>query len=73
MVTRVYTTVMTDNGQIVEFQIRTEQMHEYAERGASPSFHYNEQKLTDATAGPRLPRCLSSYAGYVNSKVAAVK
>lgn len=44
----LHTTVMTDNGQIVEFQIRTEQMHEYAERGLAASFHYNEQKLTDA-------------------------
>lgn len=44
----LHTTVMADNGQIVEFQIRTEQMHEYAERGLAASFHYNEQKLTDA-------------------------
>ncbi len=44
----LHTTVMTDNGQIVEFQIRTEQMHDYAERGLAASFHYNEQKLTDA-------------------------
>lgn len=44
----LHTTVTTDNGQIVEFQIRTEQMHDYAERGLAASFHYNEQKLTDA-------------------------
>lgn len=44
----LHTTVMADNGQIVEFQIRTEQMHDYAERGLAASFHYNEQKLTEA-------------------------
>ncbi len=44
----LHTTVMTSSGQIVEFQIRTEQMHDYAERGLAASFHYNEQKLTDA-------------------------
>lgn len=44
----LHTTVITETGQIVEFQIRTVQMHEYAERGLAASFHYNEQKLTDA-------------------------
>jgi len=44
----LHTTIVTDNDQIVEFQIRTAQMHDYAERGLAASFHYNEQKLTDA-------------------------
>lgn len=44
----LHTTVATPTGQIVEFQIRTKEMHEYAERGLAASFHYNEQKLTDA-------------------------
>lgn len=44
----LHTTVMTKNGQIVEFQIRTHEMHEYAERGLAASFHYNEQKLSEA-------------------------
>lgn len=44
----LHTTVQTPSGQIVEFQIRTHEMHEYAERGFAASFHYNEQKLTDA-------------------------
>lgn len=44
----LHTTVMTASGQIVEFQIRTREMHDYAERGLAASFHYNEQKLTDA-------------------------
>lgn len=43
----LHTTVKTPKGQIVEFQIRTKQMHEYAERGLAASFHYNEQKLSD--------------------------
>ncbi len=44
----LHTTVMTANGQPVEFQVRTHEMHNYAERGLAASFHYNEQKLTDA-------------------------
>ena len=44
----LHTTVQTSNGQIVEFQVRTEEMHDYAERGLAASFHYNETKLTDA-------------------------
>ncbi|MDR2524274.1 MAG: RelA/SpoT family protein [Candidatus Nomurabacteria bacterium] len=44
----LHTTVVTPDEQIVEFQIRTERMHDYAERGLAASFHYNEQKLTDA-------------------------
>ncbi len=44
----LHTTVETGNGQIVEFQVRTQDMHDYAERGLAASFHYNETKLTDA-------------------------
>jgi len=44
----LHTTVQTNTGQIIEFQVRTQEMHEYAERGLAASFHYNEQKLTDA-------------------------
>lgn len=44
----LHTTVQTDSGQIVEFQVRTSEMHDYAERGLAASFHYNEQKLTEA-------------------------
>ena len=40
----LHTTVITLNEQIVEFQIRTFEMHEYAERGLAASFHYHEQK-----------------------------
>lgn len=44
----LHTTVQTQAGQIVEFQIRTHEMHEHAERGLAASFHYNESKLSDA-------------------------
>ena len=44
----LHTTVITETGQPVEFQIRTHEMHDYAERGLAASFHYNEQKLTEA-------------------------
>lgn len=44
----LHTTVIAHNGQPVEFQVRTHEMHEYAERGLAASFHYNEQKLTEA-------------------------
>lgn len=43
----IHTTVITPDKKIVEFQIRTEEMHEYAERGLAASFYYNEQKLTE--------------------------
>ncbi|MDB5177918.1 MAG: relA [Candidatus Saccharibacteria bacterium] len=46
----LHTTVITRNEQIVEFQIRTEAMHEYAEQGLAASFHYHEQKDTVAYA-----------------------
>lgn len=40
----LHTTVLTPNEQIVEFQVRSEGMHQYAERGLAASFHYHEQK-----------------------------
>lgn len=40
----LHTTVITPSKQIVEFQIRTYEMHNYAERGLAASFHYHEQK-----------------------------
>jgi GTP pyrophosphokinase len=40
----LHTTVITPSKQIIEFQIRTYGMHDYAERGLAASFHYNEQK-----------------------------
>lgn len=43
----LHTTVITKDKRIVEFQIRTKEMHEYAEHGLAASFYYNEQKLTE--------------------------
>lgn len=40
----LHTTVITPSKQIVEFQIRTFDMHNYAERGLAASFHYHDQK-----------------------------
>ncbi|HSW77623.1 MAG TPA: RelA/SpoT family protein [Candidatus Chromulinivoraceae bacterium] len=40
----LHTTVITPSKQIVEFQIRTYEMHDYAERGLAASFHYHERK-----------------------------
>lgn len=42
----LHTTVITPSKQIVEFQIRTYKMHEFAERGLAASFHYHEQKTS---------------------------
>lgn len=44
----LHTTVLTQSKQIVEFQVRTREMHEYAERGLAASFHYHEQKGSKA-------------------------
>ncbi|MEP6710162.1 MAG: TGS domain-containing protein, partial [Candidatus Saccharibacteria bacterium] len=44
----LHTTVITPNKQIVEFQVRSEAMHQYAERGLAASFHYHEQKDSKA-------------------------
>lgn len=43
----LHTTVITKDKHIIEFQIRTKEMHEYAEHGLAASFYYNEQKLTE--------------------------
>lgn len=40
----LHTTVITPSKQIIEFQVRSEKMHEYAERGLAASFHYHERK-----------------------------
>ena len=43
----IHTTVITKDKHIVEFQIRTHEMHDFAEHGLAASFYYNEQKLTE--------------------------
>ncbi len=43
----LHTTVITKDKKVVEFQIRTKEMHEFAEHGLAASFYYNEQKVTE--------------------------
>ena len=52
----LHTTVITPDKQIVEFQIRTQEMHDYAERGLAATFFYNEQKLTEAYTEGRVSK-----------------
>ncbi|OGH87512.1 MAG: hypothetical protein A3J93_03210 [Candidatus Magasanikbacteria bacterium RIFOXYC2_FULL_42_28] len=44
----LHTTVFTDDGKVVEFQIRTKAMHEESEYGIAAHWHYDEK-------GARLP------------------
>lgn len=43
----LHTTVVTPHKQIVEFQIRTKEMHEFAEKGLAATFHYHAQKSSN--------------------------
>lgn len=57
----LHTTVITPAKLIAEFQIRTKEMHEFAERGLAASFHYHEQKSSaayqsGATSRKRIPQ-----------------
>ncbi len=56
----LHTTVITPSKQIVEFQIRTQEMHEYAERGLAASFHYHDQKESKDYAKKRKTSTLPS-------------
>lgn len=69
----LHTTVQTSTGQIVEFQLRTQEMHEYAERGLAASFHYNEAKLTDAYRRGTLAELPADLSWIHELQVAAAK
>ncbi len=43
----LHTTVITKDKRVLEFQIRTHEMHDFAEHGLAASFYYNEQKMTE--------------------------
>ncbi len=62
----LHTTVITPNKQIVEFQIRTQEMHDYAERGLAASFHYHEQKTTKGYLRKRSVTALPAELQWIN-------
>jgi len=69
----LHTTVQTNTGQIVEFQVRTREMHEYAERGLAASFHYNEQKLTEAYKKGQIAQLPDTLSWIKDLQMAAAK
>lgn len=46
----LHTTVSTEDGEVVEFQIRTREMHEEAQWGAAAAWRYHERGPTKPTA-----------------------
>lgn len=62
----LHTTVITPNKQIVEFQIRTKDMHEYAERGLAASFHYHDQKSSKDYVKKKKSSTLPSHMQWIN-------
>lgn len=62
----LHTTVITPSKQIVEFQIRTYDMHEFAERGLAASFHYHEQKSSKNYTRKKASSVLPSHMQWIN-------
>lgn len=69
----LHTTVQTNHGNIVEFQVRTQEMHDYAESGLAASFHYNEQKLTDDYRKGRISELPNQLAWIKDLQMTAAK
>jgi len=62
----LHTTVITQTKQIVEFQIRTYEMHEFAERGLAASFHYHEQKGSKEYVRGKKSAILPAHMQWIN-------
>lgn len=69
----LHTTVITPDKKIVEFQIRTKDMHEYAERGLAASFYYNEQKLTESYKTGKIEHLPTNLLWITELQMAAAK
>ncbi len=61
----LHTVVITPAKQIVEFQIRSYDMHEYAERGLAASFHYHDQKNSKDYARKRAGSTLPAHLQWI--------
>jgi GTP diphosphokinase / guanosine-3',5'-bis(diphosphate) 3'-diphosphatase len=57
----LHTTVFCDDGEVVEFQIRTPELHRIAEYGIAAHWQYDEQK-----EGGRVPRQESDWIKQIN-------
>jgi len=62
----LHTTVITPTKQIVEFQIRTYSMHEFAERGLAASFHYHDQKSSKDYTRNKKSAVLPTHMQWIN-------
>lgn len=62
----LHTTVITPTKMIVEFQIRTYEMHDYAERGLAASFHYHDQKSSKDYVKKRQTSTLPAQLQWIN-------
>jgi len=62
----LHTVVITPSKQIVEFQIRTFEMHEFAERGLAASFHYHDQKDSKAYTKGKTLSSLPSHLQWIS-------
>jgi len=69
----IHTTVITSDKRVVEFQIRTKEMHEYAERGLAASFYYNEQKVTENYKAGKIEHLPTNLLWITELQMAAAK